>query len=270
VWAKAVEIGVPLACHSVGMGFTERNSPSNFVYNHCGHFAAAGEAVAKSLVLGGVFHRFPQLRVALLEGGAVNGVRLLSDLVSRWDKRGREGLERLDPANIDLAALADLLARYDSPSAAFSPEHVLESTDWSPAERDDFAESGIERVEDLCARFATNLYWGCEADDPLVGLAFDRRVNPRGLRVPAVMGSDIGHWDVPHFEAPLADAWELVEQGILDTDQFRDFVFTNAVRLYGGSSPGFFTGTAVEQAAASVTSPDDTQSGAAASHGTRA
>jgi predicted TIM-barrel fold metal-dependent hydrolase len=83
VWRTAVELGFPLAFHSSGMGFTDRKSPSNYMYNHIGHFAAAGEAVAKSLFFGGVTRRFPDLRVAMLEGGAVVGVRLYGDLVSR-------------------------------------------------------------------------------------------------------------------------------------------------------------------------------------------
>jgi predicted TIM-barrel fold metal-dependent hydrolase len=248
VWAKAVQLGLPIAFHSPGFGFDERNSPSNFVYNHCGHFAAAGEAVAKSLVLGGVLQRFPQLRVAVLEGGAVNGVRLFIDLVGRWRKRGREGMARLHPRNIDLAQLSSLLSSYNSPSAPFPAEQVLGDMDWELAESapNDFGHMGIDGVEGICEVFATNLFWGCEADDPLVGLAFDARVTPGGTRVPAIMGSDVGHWDVTHFESPLAEAWELVEKGILDTDDFREFVFTNSVRLYGDPSGQFFHGTAVE------------------------
>ena len=39
--------------------------PSNYVYNHIGHFAAVGEALCKSLLLGGVTRRFPELRPVL-------------------------------------------------------------------------------------------------------------------------------------------------------------------------------------------------------------
>ena len=73
VWETAIALGLPLAAHSTGMGFSDRSSISNFVYNHIGHFAAAGEALAKSLFLGGVTRRFPRLRVALLEGGCDRG-----------------------------------------------------------------------------------------------------------------------------------------------------------------------------------------------------
>lgn len=53
-------------------------SPSNSVFS-AGQFAATGEALAKSLFLGGVLHRFPALRVALLEGGVASAARLYKD-----------------------------------------------------------------------------------------------------------------------------------------------------------------------------------------------
>jgi hypothetical protein len=64
--------------------------------------------------------------------------------------------------------------------------------------------------------------------------------------VPAIFGSDIGHWDVPEFDCPLEEAYELVEDGILDDAAFRDFVFGNPVRFYGSLDPDFFVGTAIE------------------------
>ena len=35
-------------------------------------------------------------------------------------------------------------------------------------------------------------------------------------------------------------------------DDFRDFSFANTVRLFGGTNPRFFEGTAVQDAAAAV------------------
>ncbi len=249
-WRRAIELGVPLACHSPAMGFSDRASCSNYMFNHCGHFAAAGDLLARSLFFGGVTARFPRLRIALLEGGVALGVRLYGDLVSRWKKRGGPNLARLDPARIDASRYAELIGKYGSELARF-PAAELAASLAGPrdGERDDFAKSGVRSVEDIRDRICPNFYWGCEADDPLVGIAFDPRVNPLGARVPAIMGSDIGHWDVPEFSEPLAEAWELVEQGILDEGQFRDFVFTHQVRLYAGNDPKFFDGSAVESAA---------------------
>src|SRR5207248_7125090 len=67
-WAKCLELKVAPASHSSGQGWGSRRSISNHIYNHIGHFAAAGEAICKALFLGGVTHRFPELKIAFLDG----------------------------------------------------------------------------------------------------------------------------------------------------------------------------------------------------------
>jgi hypothetical protein len=49
---------------------------------------------------------------------------------------------------------------------------------------------------------------------------------------------------------PLAEAHELVEDGLISPDNFRDFTFANAVHLWGTQNLRFFEGTAVARAAA--------------------
>lgn len=49
-----------------------------------------------------------------------------------------------------------------------------------------------------------------------------------------------------------AKAYELGEDGLITADDFRDFTFANAVRLWGTVNPAFFSGTVVEKAAAQV------------------
>jgi hypothetical protein len=44
------------------------------------------------------------------------------------------------------------------------------------------------------------------------------------------------------------EAHELVEQGLLDETDFRDMVFTNAVKFWTSTNPHFFQGTIVEEA----------------------
>ena len=61
VWAKCLELKVAPSFHNGARSILLRNSPSNFCYNHIGHFASAGHAVAKAMFLGGVTRRFPQL-----------------------------------------------------------------------------------------------------------------------------------------------------------------------------------------------------------------
>ena len=85
-------------------------------------------------------------------------------------------------------------------------------------------------------------------------MAFDRRVAPLGALVPAIFASDLGHWDVPDFDEPLEEAYELVERGILDADSLRAFVFTNPLRFYSSLDPEFFKGTAIESEAAAASS----------------
>jgi predicted TIM-barrel fold metal-dependent hydrolase len=63
VWQKLVDLRIVPVFHTSGQGWGSRRSPSSYVYNHIGSFAASGEAVCKGLFLGGVTRRFPQLRV---------------------------------------------------------------------------------------------------------------------------------------------------------------------------------------------------------------
>jgi hypothetical protein len=67
-----------------------------------------------------------------------------------------------------------------------------------------------------------------------------------------VFGSDIAHWDVPDMTEPVAEAYELVEKGLLGPGEFRELTFLNPIRLHAEMNPRFFEGTRVEAAAAEV------------------
>src|SRR5579864_4481531 len=69
VWAKCLELGIAPSFHSGARRAGLRLSPSNFVYNHIGHFAAANHAACKAMFLGGVTRRFPGLNISFLEAG---------------------------------------------------------------------------------------------------------------------------------------------------------------------------------------------------------
>ena len=112
-------------------------------------------------------------------------------------------------------------------------------------EIDDFALAGIEKVEDIRARWVDPFFFGSEADDRTVAAAFNSRVHPGGVKVNAIWSSDVGHWDVPEFTEPLAETWDLVEQGVISAQDFRAFVFENPVRFYTEANPRFFEGTEV-------------------------
>src|SRR5216683_87774 len=111
VWAKCVELKVVPGFHSQGF-WGGRASPSNFVYNHIGHFAAAGEAMCRGLFMGGVTRRFPSLKFAFLECGVGWGVTLYSDLIGHWEKRNIKAMGNYDPANLDEELFVDLCRKY--------------------------------------------------------------------------------------------------------------------------------------------------------------
>src|SRR5882672_8300125 len=259
VWAKCRELRISPSFHNGARSILLRNSPSNFCYNHIGHFASAGEAMAKALFFGGVTRRFPGLNFAFLEGGVGWASMLYADLIGHWEKRNRKALEHTDPRNLDRALLMDLVRKYGSEDMAAA---LRERDGWpSPdavaatggvADLDDYSACGIERKEDLRDLFTTQFYFGCEADDRINAWAFDRRVNALGARLNALFGSDIGHFDVPDMMDVLPEAYELVEDELITADDFRDFTFANAVRLWGTVNPAFFKGTVVAQQAAAI------------------
>jgi hypothetical protein len=64
--------------------------------------------------------------------------------------------------------------------------------------------------------------------------------------VRAMFGSDVGHWDVTDVGDVVVEAWELVEDGLITEEDFREFVFWNPVELHARTNPDFFAGTRVE------------------------
>jgi hypothetical protein len=216
------------------------------MYNHIGHLAEGQHALCKSLFLGGVPHRFPQLNFVFLEGGVAWAATLLSDLIGHWEKRNRNALAHLDPAAIDKALFFELMASHGGALTAKSEPMRISRAVENPAELDEFAACGIERAEDIAEMFVPRFFFGCEADDPMNSAAFNTKVNPFGARLGAMFGSDVAHWDVPDMSEVLEEAWEMVDNGWIDESDFRDFVFTNPVRFFTGANPNFFEGTVVE------------------------
>jgi predicted TIM-barrel fold metal-dependent hydrolase len=257
LWQKCRELKVAPTFHTGGRSYGERNSPSNFTFNHIGHFAAAGHAVAKALFLGGVTRRFPDLRFAFLEGGVGWGCQLFCDLIEHWERRGAKGLAYMDPKKLDRSLLRRYVDQYGYADIAAE----LERRDGWPSREedeltggvplDDYLHCRIEKKQDWIDLFATPYYFGCEADDRMNATAFGKGM-PFGARINAIFSSDIGHFDVPDMLMPLPESYELVEDGLIGPADFRDFTFANAVRLWGTQNPDFFAGTRVAKAAAAV------------------
>jgi predicted TIM-barrel fold metal-dependent hydrolase len=259
VWAKCRELKVAPSFHNGARSILLRNSPSNFCYNHIGHFASAGHAVAKALFFGGVTRRFPDLNFAFLEGGVGWASMLYADLIGHWEKRNREAIQRTNPARLDRGALLGLVEKYGRPAVVEGVRRgagldgdTNSALTGGVEDVDDYFRCGIERAEDIRDLFVPRYYFGCEADDPINAWAFNRAANPFGARLNALFSSDIGHFDVPDMAEVVPEAYELVEHGLLDDHDFRDFMFANAVRFWGEVNPDFFKGTAVEKTAAAV------------------
>ena len=259
VWAKCRELRIAPSFHNGARSMLLRNSPSNFCYNHIGHFASAGHAVCKALFFGGVTRRFPDLSFAFLEGGVGWGCMLYADLVGHWEKRNRQAIERTNPNKLNHAALLQFAQKYGGEAVveAVRRGEGLEGDSNSRLtggieDLDDYFRCKIERKEDIRDLFVPRFYFGCEADDPINAWAFNRRANPLGARLNAIFSSDIGHFDVPDMAKVVPEAYELVERGLITDDDCQDFMFANAVRFWGEVNPDFFNGTVIERVAADV------------------
>jgi hypothetical protein len=184
---------------------------------------------------------------------------LYADLIGHWEKRNGRAIQSTHPSKLDRAALLQFAQKYgrDELVEAVRRGEGLEgdsnSTLTGGVENvDDYFRCKIERKEDIRELFVPRYYFGCEADDPTNAWAFNRRANPMGARLNALFSSDIGHFDVPDMTDVVPEAYELVEHGLMTDDDFRDFMFTNAVRFWGEVNPDFFKGTVVDNAAAEV------------------
>jgi len=247
VWQKCMDLKVPVTAHAIGQGIGLRHSISNYMYNQTGHFAEAGQAFAKALFFGGVTRRFPNLNFAFLEGGVAWGASLVCDLKERWEKRSAGAIQQLNPEKIDTDLMLELFDQYggDVLAGKLQPGGISRAP-VEPQGVDDFAAAEIDNLDDLLDRLIPNFFYGCEADDRMNATAFDTRLLPGGRKLGAVFSSDFGHWDVPDMRDVVADAHELVEEGLISEQDFCAFVFHNPVRLFTGMNPQFFVDTAIE------------------------
>ncbi|MBD3887256.1 amidohydrolase family protein [Phormidium tenue FACHB-886] len=257
-WAKVVELGVPVTTHYGSQGWTGRSSISNYMNNHIGHFADGSQAFAKALFFGGVTKRFPQLRLGLLEGGADWGAHVYIHLVDRFSKRNPKDLQNYNPDLADADLLYELFERYGADITqgySLTKEELTDSVLGSSftrfsrqpvgSELEDFAAAGIETIEDIRDRWVNSFFFGSESDDRTIAAAFNDKANPLGVKINAIYSSDVGHWDVPDLTTPLAESWELVQEGVISEADFKAYVFSNPYKFYTEANPNFFEGTAI-------------------------
>ena len=254
VWAKCIELGVAPSCHNSfrGRGSTH-GSPTNYVFNSLGSFGQGSEYFCRALFFGGVPKRFPALKFAFLEGGAGWASQLYNSMFEYWEKRNLQALKlNLDPAKLDVDLLVEMFEKYGNDYLTpdrirAEPHQSINSNLFVPAEElDDFKPTGVTRPEDIRDIFDANFYFGCEADDRLNAVAFDPKLNHFGTKLNAILGSDVGHWDVPDMTKVMVEAYEMVDDGFIGDADFRDFSFGNVVEMHTGMNPDFFKGTVVE------------------------
>jgi Amidohydrolase len=257
LWQRCVDLGVAVTQHAGSSRWSDRASITNFTYNHVGHFAEANHAFARGVFLGGVPRRFPTLNFGFMEGGVSWACQMVGDMIEHWEKRRRAGLQY--PGATDIGELKRLIERYGDAQLkanadkligsldAFRPETGLDELAKPEHITDDFEAAGINSKADIREVFTRNFYFGCEADDRATLWAFDPRM---GVRLRPVFSSDFTHFDVPDFEDVIPEAYELVEKGYINEQDFREFTFSNAASLHTGNNPEFFKGTVVEQAVA--------------------
>jgi predicted TIM-barrel fold metal-dependent hydrolase len=249
VWAACAELRLAPTFHS-GSGLWPGRSVSNYTYNHIGSIAQAQEGLAKALFMGGVTRRFPTLNFGFLECGAAWACSLLSDLVGHFHKRSLPAMAYVDPARLDLEELMRLIGEHGD---GFTRRHLdraraFYDRPFPPLpDRDDFWQVHPHDAAEIVELYVPRFYIGCEADDPSVAWAFNTKVNPGRSKVRAMFGSDVGHWDVTDVGDVVVEAWELVEDGLITEDDFREFMFWNPVELHARTNPAFFKGTRVEK-----------------------
>src|SRR5262245_342431 len=256
-WQRCIELRLAPVSHSGLIFQRPTRSVSNYMFNHINALSQGHEALCKALFIGGVTRRFPTLNFAFLEGGVGWACTLFADMIGHWEKRNGKAIRHLDPAALDVDLMIELIDKYGTPATVQRRDDIraaLSVTGSPPEQLDDWWRCGIERVEDIYELFVPRFFFGCEADDPVTAWAFDERVNPMGAVMQVVFGSDISHWDVPDMRESVAEAWEQVDDGRFTEAQFRDFTFTNPVRLHAGMNPAFFDGTVCEQFARELVS----------------
>lgn len=261
VWRKFIELKIAVTSHGgVGLRYLPlgRRSPSNYMYNHIGGHAYQQGELCRSLVMGGVATRFPNLSFGFLECGAGWACDLLHSLAEHWEKRNLEGLKNYDPARLDRPRLRELLREWGgveytderTPTVGRAYDEGIGRHD-RDTDRDEWKLTQVKEEADF-ARMFENFYFGCEADDPSVHRALDARANPLRARLKPVFSSDIGHWDVPDIKTVLLQSHKLADKGLISEADYRDFVFTYPAQLHLRANPEFFAGTVVEGATAKL------------------
>jgi predicted TIM-barrel fold metal-dependent hydrolase len=247
LWKRMVELRVAPTFHgqTVGTWFGPI-SPSNNTFNRLVTVGHQYPALLLAFLLGGVVKRFPRLKFMFQEGGAGWMASLYVSMLGIAMKRGGGRVENYNPARLDISELKRLVTEWGG-------DRERSHIDWidnltqdlvTPEVLDDFAAIDYSSAEEFTEVFVSHFYAGCEGDDFSNGFAYSKL--PHGAQLRTTFGSDIGHWDVMDAGDCLPEAYELLEDGVLNASQLKAFLFDNAYEFYTSTNPDFFQGTTLE------------------------
>ena len=151
-WEKCIELKIAPTAHASRFEWEGQGSISSYVYNHLGAFAVAGDALCKSLFMGGVTKRFPNLNIAFLEGGVGWACALYAGMIEHWKKRNGKAIRDLAPSTLDLKLLFQLIDQYGDEITKSKREEVKElfsRPEPVPQVVDDWALCPMERAEEI-------------------------------------------------------------------------------------------------------------------------
>ena len=190
--------------------------------------------------------RFPELRFLFLEGGVGWARSLLADLTGHWEKRSLAGLARdSDPRLADVDLFLDLVRAVRrlavAPTTARRLARRWEVNPEDPT--DSFARLRCRRRGRAARAVRRALLLRVRGRRPRDASAFDAAAQSRGRAPPARRSAPTSATGTCRsWSEVLEEVYEPVEDGRIDDDDLRDFVFANPVRLWTSANPHFFAG----------------------------
>jgi hypothetical protein len=198
-----------------------------------------------------VTRRFPSLNFGFLECGAAWACSLFADLVGHYEKRSLAAMEYVDPAQLDVDKMMQYFDDFADP---FTKKHIDAARRLLrprlPAvapRKDDFWKTGITDIHEIVDLFANRFYIGAKLmiaqwRGPSTARSILSARDSRDVRIRR------RHWDVIDVGDVVVEAQELVDDGLISAQDFKEFMFWNPVELHAGVNPDFFKGTRVETA----------------------
>ena len=173
---KAQELGVVDRVPLAAIGLSTGRSISSYVYNHVGMLGEGHHSLAKSLFLGGVTRRFPDLNFAFLEGGVAWAAVALHRPDRPLGEAQRRAMRRSSTRARRLGRVRRATSRGTRRGLGVAaPAQTYPEPDAHARRVRGVRHRAGRRHQDL---FADPFYCGCEADDPMTATAFNTRGQP--------------------------------------------------------------------------------------------